>query len=76
MAEILDGKAVAGEVVATVKQAAAELISETGVTPGIAVVIVGKDPASQVYVSSKSRKAKECGFHSGQHELGEDTSED
>ena len=76
MAEILDGKAVAGEVVATVKQAAAELISETGVTPGIAVVIVGKDPASQVYVSSKSRKAKECGFHSVQHELGEDTSED
>jgi methylenetetrahydrofolate dehydrogenase (NADP+) / methenyltetrahydrofolate cyclohydrolase len=76
MAEILDGKAVAAEVVATVKQAAAELISQTGVTPGIAVVIVGEDPASQVYVSSKSRKAKECGFHSVQHELAADTSED
>lgn len=76
MAEILDGKAVAAEVVATVKQAAADLISQTGVTPGIAVVIVGEDPASQVYVSSKSRKAKECGFHSVQHELDADTSED
>ena len=76
MADILDGKAVAAEVVATVKQAAAELISETGVTPGIAVVIVGEDPASQVYVSSKSRKAEECGFHSVQHELPSDTSQD
>lgn len=75
MADILDGKAVAAEVVATVKKAAAELISETGVTPGIAVVIVGEDPASQVYVSSKSRTAKECGFHSVQHELPSDTSE-
>ncbi|MGY6709338.1 MAG: bifunctional methylenetetrahydrofolate dehydrogenase/methenyltetrahydrofolate cyclohydrolase FolD [Rhizobiaceae bacterium] len=76
MADILDGKAVASDVVATVKKAAGELISETGVTPGIAVVIVGEDPASQVYVSSKSRTAKECGFHSVQHELSSDTSED
>ncbi|MFN4271948.1 MAG: bifunctional methylenetetrahydrofolate dehydrogenase/methenyltetrahydrofolate cyclohydrolase FolD [Aliihoeflea sp.] len=76
MVQVLDGKAVAEEVVATVKTAAAELIAQTGVTPGIAVVIVGEDPASQVYVSSKSRKAKECGFHSVQHELAADTSED
>jgi methylenetetrahydrofolate dehydrogenase (NADP+)/methenyltetrahydrofolate cyclohydrolase len=75
MVQVLDGKAVAEEVVATVKTAAAELIAQTGVTPGIAVVIVGEDPASQVYVSSKSRKAKECGFHSVQHELAADTSE-
>ena len=52
-----------------------ELISETGVTPGIAVVIVGEDPASQVYVASKSRKAKECHFHSVQHSLPDTTSE-
>ena len=76
MVQVLDGKAVAEEVVATVKTAAAELIAQTGVTPGIAVVIVGEDPASQVYVSSKSRKAKECGFHSVQHQLAADTSED
>ncbi|MBN9137725.1 MAG: bifunctional methylenetetrahydrofolate dehydrogenase/methenyltetrahydrofolate cyclohydrolase FolD, partial [Phyllobacterium sp.] len=42
----------------------------------IAVVIVGEDPASQVYVASKGRKAKECGFHSVQHTLPEQTSED
>ena len=75
MAEIIDGKLVAEDVVATVKSAAAELIA-AGVTPGLAVVIVGEDPASQVYVSSKSRKAKECGFHSVQHTLPEDTSQE
>ncbi len=75
MADVIDGKAVAEEVVATVKQGAARLIAENGVTPGIAVVIVGEDPASQVYVNSKSRKAKECGFHSVQHALPADTSE-
>jgi methylenetetrahydrofolate dehydrogenase (NADP+)/methenyltetrahydrofolate cyclohydrolase len=76
MTDVIDGKKVAEEVVATVRQGAAKLIAETGVTPGIAVVIVGKDPASQVYVNSKSRKAKECGFHSVQHELPVETPED
>ncbi|WP_187972436.1 bifunctional methylenetetrahydrofolate dehydrogenase/methenyltetrahydrofolate cyclohydrolase FolD [Aquibium microcysteis] len=75
MTDVIDGKKVAEEVVAAVKDGAAKLIAETGVTPGIAVVIVGHDPASQVYVNSKSRKAKECGFHSDQHELPDDTSE-
>lgn len=50
-------------------------MAATGVVPGIAVVIVGEDPASQVYVASKSRKAKECGFHSVQHDLPETASE-
>ncbi len=49
-------------------------MAATGVVPGIAVVIVGEDPASQVYVASKSRKAKECGFHSVQHDLPETAS--
>lgn len=76
MATLIDGKAVADDVVEKVKAASAKLISDTGVTPGIAVVIVGEDPASQVYVASKSRKAKECHFHSVQHSLPEMTSED
>ncbi|MFN3549809.1 MAG: bifunctional methylenetetrahydrofolate dehydrogenase/methenyltetrahydrofolate cyclohydrolase FolD [Mesorhizobium sp.] len=76
MTVVIDGRKVADEVVATVGRGAAKLIAETGVTPGIAVVIVGEDPASQVYVNSKSRKAKECGFHSVQHELPADTAED
>jgi methylenetetrahydrofolate dehydrogenase (NADP+)/methenyltetrahydrofolate cyclohydrolase len=75
MAEIIDGKLVAEDVVATVKRLTADLSARHGVTPGLAVVIVGEDPASQVYVSSKGKKAKECGFHSVQHTLAADTSE-
>ncbi|MBZ0161876.1 MAG: bifunctional methylenetetrahydrofolate dehydrogenase/methenyltetrahydrofolate cyclohydrolase [Notoacmeibacter sp.] len=76
MAEIIDGKAVAADVVETVKQATAKLLADKGVVPGLAVVIVGEDPASQIYVSSKSKMAKECGFHSVQHTLAAETRED
>ena len=75
MAEIIDGKSVAAEVVEGVKKSAASLAVH-GVKPGLAVVIVGEDPASQVYVASKSRMAKECGFHSVQHTLAAETGED
>ncbi|MCB2053219.1 MAG: bifunctional methylenetetrahydrofolate dehydrogenase/methenyltetrahydrofolate cyclohydrolase FolD, partial [Geminicoccaceae bacterium] len=50
-------------------------LASSGVKPGLAVVIVGEDPASQVYVASKSKMAKECGFHSVQHTLSADISE-
>jgi methylenetetrahydrofolate dehydrogenase (NADP+)/methenyltetrahydrofolate cyclohydrolase len=76
MAEIIDGRAVADGVVQTVKRLTGELVTAKAITPGLAVVIVGEDPASQVYVSSKSRKAKECGFHSVQHTLSAETSEE
>lgn len=72
MAQLIDGKQIAETVLATVTQATGEL-SARGITPGLAVVIVGEDPASQVYVASKSRKARECGFHSVQHTLPADT---
>ncbi|SMH39288.1 bifunctional methylenetetrahydrofolate dehydrogenase/methenyltetrahydrofolate cyclohydrolase FolD [Mesorhizobium australicum] len=75
MAEIIDGKRAGEDVAAKVAKASAELVDRTGVKPGLAVVIVGEDPASQVYVASKSRKARECGFHSVQHTLAEDTPE-
>ena len=75
MAEIIDGKKVAADVVEAAKQATATLERETGVKPGLAVVLVGEDPASQVYVGSKSRTAKEIGFHSVQHTLPADTTE-
>ncbi|MEX0343627.1 MAG: bifunctional methylenetetrahydrofolate dehydrogenase/methenyltetrahydrofolate cyclohydrolase FolD [Rhizobiaceae bacterium] len=76
MAQLMDGKALAAEVVESVKGFAAELLEKTGTKPGLAVVIVGEDPASQVYVSSKGKKAKECGFHSVQYALPASTSED
>ncbi|PQA72418.1 bifunctional methylenetetrahydrofolate dehydrogenase/methenyltetrahydrofolate cyclohydrolase FolD [Brucella oryzae] len=75
MAQLIDGKKLAEDVVSTVKRETKKLVAATGVVPGIAVVIVGEDPASQVYVASKSRKAKECGFHSVQHDLPETASE-
>lgn len=75
MAEIIDGKKAGEDVAATVAKATAELVAKTGVKPGLAVVIVGEDPASQVYVASKSKKARECGFHSVQHTLAADTPE-
>jgi methylenetetrahydrofolate dehydrogenase (NADP+)/methenyltetrahydrofolate cyclohydrolase len=75
MATVIDGKVVAADVVAKVKAEADKLIAETGVVPGIAVVIVGHDPASQVYVASKGKKAKECGFNSTEHALPAETSE-
>ncbi len=75
MAERIDGKSVAADVVNKVKAMAADLVDKHGVQPGLAVVIVGEDPASQVYVASKSRTAKECGFLSVQHTLPAETSE-
>ncbi|WP_343316012.1 bifunctional methylenetetrahydrofolate dehydrogenase/methenyltetrahydrofolate cyclohydrolase FolD [Brucella sp. BE17] len=75
MAQLIDGKMLAEDVISTVKSETQTLVSSTGTVPGIAVVIVGEDPASQVYVASKSRKAKECGFHSVQHDLPETASE-
>lgn len=75
MAQLIDGKKLAEDVVSTVKRETEKLVAATGVVPGIAVVIVGEDPASQVYVASKGKKAKECGFVSVQHDLAEDASE-
>jgi len=71
---LIDGKAVSADTLAAVKAEAAGLIAR-GVTPGLAVVLVGSDPASQVYVGAKGRAAKECGFHSLQFDLPETTSE-
>lgn len=76
MAEIIDGKGVAASVIETVKAAAASLQREAGVKTGLAVVIVGDDPASHTYVASKGRMAKECGFNSIQHTLPADTTQE
>lgn len=72
---IIDGKKTGAAVVEKVKAGTQTLIAQTGVTPGIAVVIVGEDPASQVYVRNKGLRAEECGFKSITHKLPTDTSE-
>jgi methylenetetrahydrofolate dehydrogenase (NADP+) / methenyltetrahydrofolate cyclohydrolase len=74
-AKILNGKAIAAEIIENVKVSTAGLSAETGIVPGLAVVIVGDDPASHVYVGSKSRMAKECGFTSVQHTLPAETTQ-
>ena len=71
----IDGTARAKRIVADVTAATARLKHETGMQPGLAVVIVGEDPASQVYVGSKARRAVECGFKSVKHVLDAATSE-
>ena len=69
----ISGTEVAQAVVEKVAKESERLINEHNVTPGLAVIIVGEDPASQVYVGAKGKKAKECGFHSVQHTLQEST---
>lgn len=76
MARVIDGKAVAACVVAAVTAAASKLEIETGVKTGLAVVIVGDDPASHAYVNAKSKMAERCGFHSLQHSLSEETTQE
>ena len=75
MATIIDGKSAAAEVIGKVKAATQRLGETAGVQPGLAVVIVGDDPASHVYVASKGKKARECGFNSVQHTLPAGTSQ-
>jgi methylenetetrahydrofolate dehydrogenase (NADP+)/methenyltetrahydrofolate cyclohydrolase len=75
-ARLIDGKAIAAEITAHVAEEAARVRAESGVVPGLAVVLVGEDPASHVYVGAKGRKAEELGFHSVQYNLAADTSEE
>ena len=71
---IIDGKIAAAQVLLEVT-ARAKTLLEKGVKPGLAVVLVGENPASQVYVKAKGKAAKEAGFHSVQHDLPATTSE-
>ena len=75
MSKIIDGKAVAEKVLAECLEDIQEL-KNAGVTPGLAVVLVGEDPASKVYVGSKVRKCAELGLHSRKIELPVDASQE
>jgi len=74
-AQIIDGKAFAADVRAKVAAHVATLKSDHAMTPGLAVVLVGEDPASQVYVRSKGKMTTEVGMNSYEHKLDADTSE-
>jgi len=74
-AHIIDGKAFAATVRGKVADHVTKLKDEHGITPGLAVVLVGEDPASQVYVRSKGKQTVEVGMNSFEHKLPADTDE-
>ena len=74
-ATVIDGKAFAADVRGKVAEHVARLKEENGIVPGLAVVLVGEDPASQVYVRSKGKQTVEVGMKSFEHKLPDDTSE-
>jgi methylenetetrahydrofolate dehydrogenase (NADP+)/methenyltetrahydrofolate cyclohydrolase len=75
-AEILDGRALAGELIRRVRDAAADLRKFERLTPGLAVVLVGDDPASRVYVRNKVQQCEEAGIRSLAHRLPADVREE
>ena len=75
-AQIIDGKALAARVLDKVSEAVAELKRKHGLTPGLAVVLVGDDPASRVYVRAKGRRTTEAGMKSLEYLMPADATED
>jgi len=74
MATLIDGKAIAAKIRTEIASGVQELLQK-GITPGLAVVLVGDDPASRVYVSMKEKACHEAGIYSVEHKLSADTSE-
>ncbi len=75
-AQIISGKDIANEILAELTTEVARLKDEAGMTPGLATVLVGDDPASQMYVGMKNKAAAAMGIHSRQITLPADTPED
>ena len=76
MAKIINGKEISAAIRAEIKEDTEKLVMESGVRPGLAVIIVGEDPASQVYVRNKKRACDEVGFYSESYELPESTTQE
>ncbi|KAF1853409.1 hypothetical protein Lal_00001059 [Lupinus albus] len=75
-ADKIDGKAFAANLLQRIKQDVANLRATTGEVPGLAVVLVGEDPASAVYVASKRRETLAAGMNSFEHRLSEETTQE
>jgi len=76
MAKIIDGKAISAAIRAEIAAEVADMKKEKGIVPGLAVIIVGEDPASQVYVRNKKKDCDETGINSIVHALPENTTEE
>lgn len=75
MANIIDGKAISAEVRERIKKDTARFVSTYGVVPGLAVILVGDDPASKIYVRNKKKACEEVGFRSFEYVLPGETPE-
>ena len=76
MAKLIDGKLISAQIRGEIKDETAAFVTEYGYAPGLAVVIVGEDPASQVYVRNKARACEEVGFYSEVHRLPAETKQE
>ena len=74
--KIIDGKAISAQIRAELREECEKLIKEKGITPGLAVIIVGEDPASQIYVRNKAKACEELGYYSEVHRLPADSKEE
>ncbi|MFA9408932.1 MAG: bifunctional methylenetetrahydrofolate dehydrogenase/methenyltetrahydrofolate cyclohydrolase FolD [Candidatus Dadabacteria bacterium] len=75
MAEIIDGKKVSEHIRAEIAEGVEKLKAETGITPGLAAVLVGEDPASEIYVRNKRKACADAGMYSEEHKLPAETTE-
>jgi len=75
MAEIIDGKKVSEHIRAQIAEGVKKLKQETGITPGLAAVLVGEDPASEIYVRNKRKACANAGMYSEEHKLPAETTE-
>ena len=73
--ELIDGKIVSARVLKELKEEVSTIKEKHGVTPGLAVIIIGENPASQVYVRNKVKRAEEIGMHSEKYELPKEASQ-
>lgn len=76
MAKIIDGKAISAQMRAEIKEQTAQFVAKHGIRPGLAVIIVGDNAASQVYVRNKRRACEEVGFYSEAYEMPANTTQD
>lgn len=74
--KIIDGKAISAQIRAELREKCEKLKEEKGITPGLAVIIVGEDPASQIYVRNKAKACEELGYHSEVYRLPAESTEE
>ncbi len=76
MAKLIDGKLISAQIREELAEETKAFVAQTGVTPGLAVIIVGEDPASQVYVRNKRRACEQIGYYSEAYELPAETTQE